>query len=628
MRNLLVGVVAGAVFAASASAATFVVPEDRPFLQAADAIVIARPTSSYTQITERGMVETVTLLQVEETIKGSSPEVVLSVREPGGVSGDVTTVIPGSPGFDRDSRYLLFLARTGGGWSVRDLVLGQFAFRKDSDGRDILTRDADEIHGWNSDGTPHVERARDAAKFLAFVRAESRGRNGDPDYFVPPGSPYRMTGDADRFTATRPAGQLPVFASATYSATSYTYVLSGSMGGRWNVFPSAVNFYSVGTESGAPNNGITAIQAALAAWNNDPNSNVNLVYAGADATGTHTGGVDNSDGQNSIAFEQDLSAHGVSPFQCTANSYSGTLGLGGITSASGTHVGPNGETFVTAHEGDVAMNKGIAGCSLLFNNGDFNSAVTHEVGHALGFRHSDQGRTQGSACTADLECSNSAIMKSFVAQGLNAALQPYDQHAVAAVYPGSGGGTAPAAPTGVNARATTSTQVVITWTAVSGATSYQVQRRAAGGSFATIATVTGTTYTDTTASTNTAYLYRVLAVGSGGTSGASNVDLATTVIFTDDPLIAGSTVIKAVHLAELRTAVNAVRALAGLSAATFTDAATRGVVVKAVHINELRSALDAAMSALGLPSGGWTDTIAARTVIRAVHFQEIRNRVK
>ena len=124
-----------------------------------------------------------------------------------------------------------------------------------------------------------------------------------------------------------------------------------------------------------------------------------------------------------------------------------------------------------------------------------------------------------------------------------------------------------------------------------------------------------------------AYLYKVRAINAGG-SADSAPDLATTVIFTDDPLVAGSTIIKAVHLAELRTAVNAVRALAGLAAATFTDAATPGVIVKAVHINELRTDLDQAMSALGFPTGGYTDTLTAGVVIKAIHFQEIRNRVK
>src|SRR5437764_11309248 len=97
------------------------------------------------------------------------------------------------------------------------------------------------------------------------------------------------------------------------------------------------------------------------------------------------------------------------------------------------------------------MNRGIANCTTLFNSGDFNSAVTHELGHTLGFRHADQTRDGSSACSSDpsLECSTAAIMKSFITTGINAALQAWDQHAVQAVYPGNvcapgSGCTAPA----------------------------------------------------------------------------------------------------------------------------------------------------------------------------------------
>jgi hypothetical protein len=65
------------------------------------------------------------------------------------------------------------------------------------------------------------------------------------------------------------------------------------------------------------------------------------------------------------------------------------------------------------------------------------------------------------------------------------------------------------------------------------------------------------------------YLYQVRAVNGSGPSANSSADLATTVIFTDTPLNAG-TAVKALHLAQLRTAVNAVRALSSLGAAAFT----------------------------------------------------------
>ena len=607
-------------------AASFFVPPDQKMVANAHAIVIASALTSHTELRD-GRIETVTTMSLEDVLKGSLPDS-FDVYEPGGTFEDRSTVIPGVPRFEDGQTYLLFLVNTDRRWHVLDLVLGKFRFETDVLGRKVLVRDAGEIAGWDPDGTPHREKNREAGPFLAFIRSASVGGPRRQNYFIPA---EPLIG----FLAPPPGRRsLNPITNATFTATSYTYTISGSLGGRWNVFPSPVNFFSVGTEPGAPGGGATAITAAFAAWNGDPGSNVNYVYAGADTSGAHTTGVGGSDGENTIIFERDLSAYGAGPFTCTSNSYSGTLGLGGITNASGTHTGPNGETFETTHEGDVEMNKGIANCTLLFNNGDFNSAVTHEVGHTLGFRHSDQTRADNSsvACTTDLtlECSNTAIMKSFVSTGLNATLQAWDQHAVDAVYPGSSGvtGSVPATVTGVLATAVSPTQVNVTWTASSGATSYQILRRGPSDpTFVVIGTSTTTSFSDTTAAANTSYLYRVRALNSVGSSPDSAGDIATTVIFTDDPIVPGVTVIKSVHITQLRTAVNAVRALAGMAPATFST--PPGPIIRTTDITELRAALDPALTALGLSAGGWTDpTLTAGTPIKAVHIQEIRNRVK
>jgi hypothetical protein len=185
---------------------------------------------------------------------------------------------------------------------------------------------------------------------------------------------------------------------------------------------------------------------------------------------------------------------------------------------------------------------------------------------------------------------------------------------------------APNVPTGVTALAQSSTVVNVSWNASSGATSYQVYRRAPGVAFTLISSPATTSLMDNV-SANTAYLYRVRASNTSGTSGDSASDLATTVVFTNEPLAAGVSV-QAVHLSQMRIAVNAVRSLAALSAAGFTDAASAGTTVKAVHVTEIRSALDAALGALGLTSGAYTDTSLTGVPIKAVHFQEIRNRVR
>ena len=109
---------------------------------------------------------------------------------------------------------------------------------------------------------------------------------------------------------------------------------------------------------------------------------------------------------------------------------------------------------------------------------------------------------------------------------------------------------------------------------------------------------------------------------------ASAPDLATTMFFTDDRLVAG-TLIKTQHIAEVRAAVNAVRATAGLAQATFTDATLVGVIARTLHIEEPRNALDQARSLLDLPPLAYTDRpLAVGTMIKRVHVEELRGGVK
>src|SRR5207302_10635 len=130
----------------------------------------------------------------------------------------------------------------------------------------------------------------------------------------------------------------------------------------------------------------------------------------------------------------------------------------------------------------------------------------------------------------------------------------------------------------------------------------------------------------------TSYLYSVRAVdGSNNRSEFSNIDLATTVVFTDDTLTAHVTIVQAAHIKELRTSVVAVRNLAGgLPTVTFTDATLdSSVAIKAVHINQLRTALNEARSALSLPPVPYTDpTLTAGMTVNAADVQDLRTGVR
>jgi hypothetical protein len=174
-------------------------------------------------------------------------------------------------------------------------------------------------------------------------------------------------------------------------------------------------------------------------------------------------------------------------------------------------------------------------------------------------------------------------------------------------------------PTGVTATAVTSTTVNVTWNAVEGATSYRVHRRAAGGGFTLVGTPAVPSFNDTVAA-NAAYLYRVRAVDGSGESPDSAPDVVTTVIFTIDP------VVRAAHVTQLRTAVNAVQALAGQPATAFTNS----TVIRRVHLVELRNALDAARAALALPALVHPDPVITERVtpVRAGHFATLRDGVR
>jgi hypothetical protein len=178
----------------------------------------------------------------------------------------------------------------------------------------------------------------------------------------------------------------------------------------------------------------------------------------------------------------------------------------------------------------------------------------------------------------------------------------------------------------------TPAQVQISWTATPGADHYEVERTPnVSTNYTQIAgNVTGTTFTDTTVTSVTAYLYRVRAVATGGSvSPYSNLDVATAISFTDDTLTAGSTTVKAAHANELRQAVNAVRAVTtNLSAASWAETITASATpVRASHILELRTKLDEARSALQMPTCSYT-SIAVGDPIQKVHFEQLRVCVK
>ena len=85
----------------------------------------------------------------------------------------------------------------------------------------------------------------------------------------------------------------------------------------------------------------------------------------------------------------------------------------------------------------------------------------------------------------------------------------------------------------------------------------------------------------------------------------------------------------AVHLTQLRQAVDAARLTAGggLGPGTYTDTSLAGVRIKATHINELQTALTAARNSLGLPSITFTP-VSGGAIVAPNAITTLRSGVK
>jgi hypothetical protein len=567
---------------------------DSELIEGADAIVIGTVRELAGAFVPDGDIVTNIDLELERVLLG--PEELqaggtLRIVEPGGIVGTQAMLVEPSPSYWKNNRALLFLERAeDGSWRTYGASLGKFDFVRDAAGRLLAVRWAFEHDlgsPWNDHERPAESRWRDAEAFIRVIaqmmartpmaRPEERFAadvDGTEGYFV-----ERTAEPLQAPEAWDPA------TNAVFPPSAYT---NGTF--RWKVFDDGgfVTYRPSGSQPGYDSTG--AGQRALAAWTNDPASNVDIRLGSATSAGFV------NDDINAIVFNH--------PTAVPAGAIAYAKWYAGATHNY------KGEQFFSISEGDVVVKSNLSVSQKLFDE-----AVTHEVGHTLGFRHSDQGTPS----------STQAVMKAVLSGNYGASLGPWDQEAVRTVYELIGGTVTPGTPSSLVATAVTTTRVDLSWTAAQGAAGYTIERSHGGGAFTAIGTTALTSYTDLTVQAGETYVYRVRATN-GETY--SNRDHATTINFTDDPLVARQTVIRAIHLTQLRTAVNAVREAAGLAPATFTDPSPAGVAVKAVHINQLRSALAPALSALG-KSVSWTDpTLGPGMTVRAVHFQQIRNYTK
>lgn len=511
-----------ALLAPPAFAASYVVCSDKVMVERSDMIVVGNVLSVYTQPTATGSVETVAVISVSDVMKGSPAQRTVEVHVPGGRFGDQSVNFAGAPHFEPGEDVLLFLRNHRGHWVTTEFGLGKFAIVDDVNNTRVAVRSDVEVEWWDLNGQPHTERRRSTDRFVKYLRDVAAGIPAAEDYYVE----TRPLRDSGAIQATTKGATIM---ATSYAPSTYTMDCGGGIGCRWNIFPSAVSWVNQNTEPGASNGGIDAFKQGLGTWTNDCASNVVYQYAGQNSAAT--GGLTQPDGFNAIKFETNLSSFGVAPYSCGSG---GTIAIGGVTSTSGQHKHPvSGETFYTAVEGDVAGNVGLANCTSFLTSGDFITGLTHEIGHTLGLRHSNQDRSGGGACPSSYECSSSAVMNSVVVHGLNGVLQTWDVDAIGSVYPG-GSCTPTCTPPSIAGQPASTTitagqSATLTVTAT-GTTplSYQWYTGTSGGG-TPISGATGSSVTVTPSAT-TSYWVKVT-----NTCGSANSATATVTVNTAPP---------------------------------------------------------------------------------------------
>ncbi len=129
------------------------------------------------------------------------------------------------------------------------------------------------------------------------------------------------------------------------------------------------------------------------------------------------------------------------------------------------------------------------------------------------------------------------------------------------------------------------------------------------------------------------YYFAVQAYNASGLRSVLSAEVTGTpnaALFTDNVLAAGSSTIRAVHISELRTRIDAARVRLGLLPFAWTDPVlTAGTTtLRARHFIDLRAALAQAYSRANLTPPSCTDpNLGPGTAIRVAHIVEMRDAV-
>ena len=171
----------------------------------------------------------------------------------------------------------------------------------------------------------------------------------------------------------------------------------------------------------------------------------------------------------------------------------------------------------------------------------------------------------------------------------------------------------------------------LSWYITDNTAKYEIWRRAHNAPLAKIGEavaspgVDGVYYLDSAFPAESALEYSVRSVRNGDSvSSDFSSDFTVSHVFTDETVVAGTTIIKAAHLTEVRNAANDLRTLAGLDPNSWTTSP----IVLATQFKEVRDAITEARIQLGAITFGFSGWLEAGMVVKTYHLTQFRDAMR
>lgn len=499
-RLLVLPILVFALSAPPAAATTYMMMSDEDLADQATAVVEVRVMGvDYAPVLD-GLPSTDYLVEVSRVLKGDLPGSTVMVRVPGGINPEgVGLKIWGAPRFGEGEEGILFLRPAQDGtYRILHLMLGAF-HKRTVNGRDVAVRELGEAHAvGESKSGEAADVIRDFDRFSDWVSNRALGVGGEKNYGVerPAGLEKALSAATEKFGFLTPESGNPI----------RWFRFDRNQRVDWRV-------HTGGQPGLTEAETIAAFRDALAAWNNDPGTNIQYNYAGTTTAG---GGLVRTDNVNTILFDdpfQDNPDEAVEgTFTCRGG---GVIAIGGPWFFRNTQA-YRGRQHHEAGEADIITNDGTQ-CLFRNNPSVAREVFAHELGHTLGLGHSDR---------------LDALMYPTAHNDLRgASLDDDDRAGARELYfsnsPNPGGGNANlVAPAKLTAKAGSGATVNLTWRdKARGEEIYSIEAKKKGGKWVEVLTVSenATSAVVEDLISGATYAFRVRAKAGSSASGYSNV---------------------------------------------------------------------------------------------------------